>query len=129
MVASVNTVNRGTGFLTPFNKSVFSSLPKIGTTKRICFDNEGAYLIEPKPPQYLKKYSETTFKVRVLGARSVAVLDGRKMNYLKRLDENLFGGTLTINSDFVSICSLRNSNVFTEVFTLKVRGEAPRKVK
>lgn len=98
------------------------SLPKINA-KRICLDNEGAYLIEPKQNQYLKKGAETMFKVRISGARSVAVLDGKKMNFLKRLDENLFTGLIVIQTDNVSICSLRNSNVYTEVFNLKVKGE------
>lgn len=88
------------------------------TNKRICFDNEGAHIFEPKNIM-LKKGNEVKFKVRVKGALVVAVLDGKKWTYLKRKDEAIYEGQTIIQSDNVSICSLKACNVFTEVFRFK----------
>ena len=88
------------------------------TNKRICFDNEGAHIFEPKNIM-LKKGNEVKFKVRVKGALVVAVLDGKKWTYLKRKDEAIYEGQTVIQSDNVSICSLKACNVFTEVFRFK----------
>ena len=66
---------------------------------------------------------EFKFKVRVKGASSVVVLDGRKFNYLKRIDGETYEGQFTIQTDNVCICSLRSSNVFTEIYRFKVNKD------
>ena len=54
----------GTRTITDYGK-VFPSK----TTRRICFDNEGAYIYEPKSV-LLKKGTEVTFRVREIGRAS-----------------------------------------------------------
>ena len=68
----------------------------------------------------IKKGNEVKFKVRVKGALVVAVLDGKKWTYLKRKDESVYEGQTVIQTDNVSICSLKACNVYTEVFRFKV---------
>ena len=87
--------------------------------KKICYDNDNAYIIEPRST-VLKKGSEIKFKIRVKGAFSVAVLDGRKFNYLKKIDVETYEGIFTIQTENVCICSLRSSNVYTEIYRFKV---------
>lgn len=106
----------GTRTITDYGK-VFPSK----TTRRICFDNEGAYIYEPKSV-LLKKGTEVTFRVRVKGAIAVAVLDGRKWTYLHKMDDNIYTGTTVINSENVSLCSLKACNVYTEVFRFRVKN-------
>ncbi len=40
---------------------------------------------------------------------------------LKRIEENIFSGQKEIKSENVSICCIKNKNVFTEVFRFKNR--------
>ena len=87
--------------------------------KKICYDNDNAYIIEPRTT-VLKKGNEIKFKIRVKGAYSVAVLDGRKFNYLKKIDIETYEGTFVIQTENVCICSLRSSNVYTEIYRFKV---------
>lgn len=89
------------------------------TNRKICFDNDGAYIFEPRS-MMIKKGNEVKFKVRVKGALVVAVLDGKKWTYLKRKDESVYEGQTVIQTDNVSICSLKACNVYTEVFRFKV---------
>ena len=91
--------------------------------KKICFDNDNTYIIEPKV-SFLRKESDVKFKVKVKGASIVCVLDGRKFNYLKRIDEDIYEGQFIIRSDNVSLCAMRSSNVFTEIFRFKVNKES-----
>ena len=91
--------------------------------KKICFDNDNTYIIEPKV-SFLRKESDVKFKVKVKGASVVCVLDGRKFNYLKRIDEDIYEGQFIIRSDNVSLCAMRSSNVFTEIFRFKVNKES-----
>ena len=107
----------GTRTITDYNK-VFPSR----TARRVCFDNEGAYVYEPRSA-VLKQGSEVNFRVRVKGAIAVAVLDGRKWTYLRKVEDNIYEGRATImSSDNVSLCSLKACNVYTEVFRFKVRN-------
>ena len=87
--------------------------------KKICYDNDNAYIIEPRST-VLKKGNEIKFKIRIKGAFSVAVLDGRKFNYLKKIDIETYEGTFVIQTENVCICSLRSSNVYTEIYRFKV---------
>ena len=106
----------GTRTITDYNK-VFPSK----TTRRVCFDNEGAYVYEPRSA-VLKQGSDVNFRIRVKGAIAVAVLDGRKWTYLHKVEDNIYEGRTIISSDNVSICSLKACNVYTEVFRFKVRN-------
>jgi hypothetical protein len=83
--------------------------------KNKCFDNESAHLYEPKA-KILKIGQETKFRVRVRGAKSVAVLDGRKWNYLKRKEDEIFEGNIVIENESIVLCAMRNRNIYTEVF-------------
>ena len=83
--------------------------------KNKCFDNDSAYLYEPKN-KILRIGQDTRFKVRVKGAKNGAVLDGRKWNYLRRKEEELFEGNVVIENENIVLCAMRNKNIFTEVF-------------
>ena len=54
--------------------------------------------------------------MRVKNAKNVAVLDGRKWNYLKKKETDVFEGIFTIENESVVLCAMRNKNIFTEVF-------------
>ena len=83
--------------------------------KNKCFDNDAAYLYEPRN-KILRIGQDTRFKVRIRGAKNVAVLDGRKWVYLKRKEDELFEGNVVIENESVVLCAMRNRNIFTEVF-------------
>ena len=83
--------------------------------KNKCFDNDSAYLYEPRN-KILRIGQDTRFKVRVKGAKNVAVLDGRKWVYLRRKEEELFEGNVVIENENIVLCAMRNKNIFTEVF-------------
>lgn len=83
--------------------------------KNKCFDNDAAHLYEPKT-KILKIGQETKFRVRVRGAKNVAVLDGRKWNYLRRKEDEIFEGNVTIENESVVLCAMRNKNIYTEVY-------------
>ena len=83
--------------------------------KNKCFDNDSAYLYEPKN-KILRIGQDTRFKVRVKGAKNVAVLDGRKWNYLRRKEEELFEGNVVIENENIVLCEKKKKNIFTEVF-------------
>ena len=51
--------------------------------KKICYDNDGFFLIEPKAT-YLKKGTLVKFKVKIKGASIVTVLDGNHWHNLKK---------------------------------------------
>ena len=86
--------------------------------KKICYDNDGFFLIEPKLT-YLKKGSSIKFKVRIKGASVVAVLDGNHWFHLKKTEKETYEGEKIIKNDNVSICCLRGRNIFTEVYRFK----------
>ena len=87
--------------------------------KKICFDNDKTLIIEPRN-QVLRIGNDVKFKIKVKGASIVAILDGRKFNYLKKIDVETYEGTFTIQTENVCICSLRSSNVYTEIYRFKV---------
>ena len=86
--------------------------------KKICYDNDGFFLLEPRTT-HLKKGNTVKFKVRVKGASIVSVLDGNHFLYLKRTEKDTYEGQKNIKTDNVSICCLRGKNIFTEVFRFK----------
>ena len=83
--------------------------------KNKCFDNDSAHLYEPKS-KILKIGQDTRFRVRVRGAKNVAVLDGRKWTYLRRREDDIFEGNVVIENESVVLCAMRNKNIYTEVF-------------
>ena len=83
--------------------------------KNKCFDNDSAHLYEPRN-KILRIGQDTRFKVRIKGAKNVAVLDGRKWVYLKRKEDDLYEGNTVIENENVVLCAMRNRNIFTEVF-------------
>lgn len=109
-----NTISQGR-IITDYNK-IFPSK----NNKVICYDSEGFVLIEPKTI-YIRKGMVTKFKLRIKGAHSVFLLDGNKWTFLKKVEENTFQGQKEIKTDNVSICCLKNKNVFTEVFRFKTK--------
>ena len=86
--------------------------------KKICYDNDGFFLIEPRIP-YLKKGNVIKFKVIVKGANYVTLLDGNHWSTLKKTDKDTFEGEKNIKTDNVSICCLKSKNIFTEVYKFK----------
>ena len=90
--------------------------------KKICYDNEGFFLIEPRIP-YLKKGNIVKFKVVVKGANYVTLLDGNHWSNLKKIDKDTFEGEKNIKTDNVSICCLKRGNTFTEVYKFKFAKE------
>ena len=90
--------------------------------KKICYDNDGFFLIEPRIP-YLKKGNSVKFKVVVKGANYVTLLDGNHWFNLKKVDKDIFEGEKNIKTDNVSICCLKGKNIFTEVYKFKIAKE------
>ena len=102
---------------------IISDYNKIFPTKKVkkvCYDNEGFYLFEPRS-NYLKKGVVTKFKVKIKGAQNASLLDGNHWIGLKRVEDNIYEGQKKIINDDVSICCLRDKNVFTEVFKFRPR--------
>ena len=129
-IVSGNTDDNKEIILPKLNKTINNNFyqPKIITDymkifpskihKKICYDNEGFNLIEPKT-NYLKKGAFIKFKLRMKGAASIAILDGNQLFYLKKTERNIYEGEKQIKSDNVCICCLRGKNVFTEVYRFK----------
>ena len=90
--------------------------------KKICYDNDGFFLIEPRTT-YLKKGNTIKFKVRIKGASIVSVLDGNHWLHLKKTEKDTYEGEKNIKTDNVSICCIRGKNIFTEVFRFKATKE------
>lgn len=83
--------------------------------KMKCYDNKNAHLYEPKS-DFLKVGQSLNFKVKIRGAKSVVVLDGKHWNYLKRREDDIYEGNVTIKTSNVAICMLKPGGVYTEVF-------------
>ena len=83
--------------------------------KKKCYDNKNAHLFEPRC-KILRIGQEAKFKVRVRNAKYVAVLDGRKWNYLRRMVDDIFEGIVPINNENIVVCAMRNNNLYTEVY-------------
>jgi hypothetical protein len=86
--------------------------------KKICYDNEGFHLIEPKT-NFLKKGATVKFKIRMKGVGSIAILDGNQLFYLKKTERNVYEGEKEIKTGNVCICCVRGKNVLTEVYRFK----------
>ena len=86
--------------------------------KKICYDNEGFHLIEPKT-YFLKKGATIKFKIKMKGVGSIAILDGNQLFYLKKTERNVYEGEKEVKTDNVCICCVRGKNVLTEVFRFK----------
>ena len=86
----------------------------------ICLDNEGAHLIAPNANN-IKIGQINDFKVKVLNSEAVCVLDGHEWNYLKRnkKDKNIWYGSFEIKNENITILSMKENKIFTEVFQLK----------
>ena len=82
--------------------------------KNKCYDNINAHIFEPRS-KILRIGQEARFRVRVRNAKSVVVLDGRRWNFLKKKDDDIFEGLITIKCKSVVVCALRNNNIYTEV--------------
>jgi len=88
--------------------------------KRVCYDNEGFYLLEPRSG-FIRKGVVIKFRVRIKGASNASILDGHKLINLKRKEDDVYEGQKMLETDNVSICCLRGKNVFTEVFKFRPR--------
>ena len=75
-----------------FNKCASDFSEKI---KNKCFDNNNAHVLEPRS-KILRIGQEARFRVRVKNAKTVFVLDGKKWNFLKRKDDDIFEGIIPI---------------------------------
>ena len=108
-----------------YQPKIISDYNKFFHTKinrKICYDNDGFFLIEPKIP-YLRKGSSIKFKVRIKGASVVSILDGNHLFNLKKTERETYEGEKNIKTDNVSICCLRGKNLFTEVYKFKAAKE------
>ena len=83
--------------------------------KNKCYDNNDAYVFEPRN-KILRIGHDSKFKVKVRNAKYVVVLDGKRWNYLKRKDDDVFEGIIPIKSENIVVCAMRNNNIYTEVF-------------
>ena len=93
----------------------YSKIFPTSNNKKICYDNEGFLLLEPKNT-HIKTGNSTKFKVKIPGAISVLILDGNKWHNLKRTEKDIFEGIKEIQTDNVSICCLKEKKIFTEVY-------------
>ena len=78
-------------------------------------------MIYIKKSKIVKIGIESKFKVRMKGAIAAVILDGHKWNYLKKKDEDIWEGKVTVQTDNVTLCALKPCNVFTEVFTISTQ--------
>ena len=116
--------NRNPNLNTNYNiNRIVSDYKKIfpsKSIKRVCYDNEGFYLLEPRSG-FIRKGVVTKFRVRIKGASNASILDGHKLINLKRKEDDVYEGQKMLETDNVSICCLRGKNVFTEVFKFRPR--------
>ena len=84
-------------------------------TKKKCYDNNGAHIFEPRS-KILYIGQESRFRVRVRNAKFVVVLDGRKWNFLKKKEDDIYEGVIKIKNENIVVCALRNNSIITEVF-------------
>ena len=87
--------------------------------KIICYDNQDFYLIEPRT-KILRKGIKFKFKIKIKGASNVSLLDGNHWTPLRKTEEDVYEGAKEIETDNVSICCLRNRNVYTEVIKFMI---------
>lgn len=87
--------------------------------KIICYDNQDFHLIEPRT-KILRKGIKFKFKIKIKGATNVSLLDGNHWTPLRKIEEDIYEGIKEIETDNVSICCLRNRNVYTEVIKFMI---------
>ena len=92
------------------------------TNKIICYDNQNFHLIEPRT-KILRKGIKFKFKIKIKKASNVNLLDGNHWMPLKKTEEDIYEGVKEIETDNVSICCLRNKNVFTEVIKFMIHKD------
>ena len=100
----------------------YSKILPSKTNKVICYDNQDFHLIEPRT-KFLRKGIRFRFKIRIKGAVNVFLLDGNHWTPLRRIEKDTYEGKKEIETDNVSICCLRNKNVYTEVKKFVVHKE------
>ena len=100
----------------------YSKILPSKTNKVICYDNQNFYLYEPRT-KILRKGIKFKFKIKIKGTNNVSLLDGNHWMPLKRTEEDVFEGIKEIETDNVSICCLRNKNVFTEVIKFMIHKD------
>lgn len=100
----------------------YSKILPSKTNKIICYDNKNFHLIEPRT-KILRKGIKFHFKIKIKGTNNVNLLDGNQWTPLKRIEEDVFECSKEIETDNVSICCLRNKNVFTEVIKFMIHKD------
>ena len=117
-------LNRSTSqfSLQPKIISDYSKILPSKTNKIICYDNHDFHLIEPKT-KILRKGATFKFRIKIKGASSVSLLDGNHWTPLRRKEEDIYEGHKEIETDNVSICCLRNKNVYTEVIKFMIHKD------
>ena len=83
--------------------------------KNKCYDNKDAHVIEPRN-KILRIGHDAKFKIKIRNAKNVVVLDGKKWNYLKRKEVDVYEGIIPIKNENIVVCALRNNDIYTEVF-------------
>lgn len=117
-------LNRSTSqfSLQPKIISDYSKILPSKTNKIICYDNNDFHLIEPKT-KILRKGATFRFRIKIKGASNVSLLDGNHWTPLRRKEEDIYEGHKEIETDNVSICCLRNKNVYTEVIKFMIHKD------
>ena len=100
----------------------YSKIIPSRTNKFICYDDKNFHLIEPRN-KILRKGIKFKFKIKIKGANNVHLLDGNHWIPLKRTEEDIYEGIKEIETDNVSICCIRNKNVFTEVIKFLIHKD------
>ena len=100
----------------------YSKILPSRTNKLICYDDKNFHLMEPRT-KILRKGIKFKFKIRIKGANNVHLLDGNHWIPLKRTEEDVYEGIKEIETDNVSICCIRNKNVFTEVIKFMIHKD------
>ena len=59
---------------------------------------------------------DAKFKIKIRNAKNVVVLDGKRWNYLKRKEADIYEGIIPIKNENIVVCALRNNDIYTEVF-------------
>ena len=83
--------------------------------KNKCYDNKDAHVIEPRN-KILRLGHDAKFKIKIRNAKNVVVLDGKRWNYLKRKEADIYEGIIPIKNENIVVCALRNNDIYTEVF-------------
>ena len=97
----------------------YSKILPSKANKIICYDNQDFYLFEPRT-KILRKGIKFKFKIKIKGASNVSLLDGNHWIPLRRTEEDIYEAEKEVETDNVSICCLRNKNVYTEVIKFMI---------